>query len=106
MALKFELFFQDGAATGSEDRILVIGATNRPQEIDEAARRRFVKRLLIPLPEAVARRQIVCHLMAKQNSDLSEAEIQAITEQSDGEKSSSYLYRFCHCSGIWWTRAH
>ena len=34
---------QDGASTGSEDRLLVIGATNRPQEIDEAARRRFVK---------------------------------------------------------------
>jgi SpoVK/Ycf46/Vps4 family AAA+-type ATPase len=42
---------QDGAATGEDDRILVIGATNRPQELDEAARRRLVKRLYIPLPE-------------------------------------------------------
>jgi len=42
---------QDGAATGEDERILVIGATNRPQELDEAARRRLVKKLYIPLPE-------------------------------------------------------
>lgn len=50
--IKTEFLVQlDGAATEDEDRILVIGATNRPQELDEAARRRFVKRLYIPLPE-------------------------------------------------------
>lgn len=37
--------------TGDEDRFLLIGATNRPQELDEAARRRLVKRLYIPLPD-------------------------------------------------------
>ncbi|KAF5273488.1 hypothetical protein FQA39_LY07505 [Lamprigera yunnana] len=41
----------DGATTDNDERVLVIGATNRPQELDEAARRRFVKRLYIPLPE-------------------------------------------------------
>ncbi|CAG0885214.1 unnamed protein product [Cyprideis torosa] len=50
--LKTEFLVQlDGAGTSSEDRVLVVGATNRPQELDEAARRRFVKRLFIPLPE-------------------------------------------------------
>lgn len=49
--MKTEFLVQlDGATTDSEERILVIGATNRPQELDEAARRRFVKRLYIPLP--------------------------------------------------------
>lgn len=33
------LQYQDGATTHEDDRILVIGATNRPQELDEAARR-------------------------------------------------------------------
>lgn len=37
---------------GEEDRLLIVGATNRPQELDEAARRRLVKRLYIPLPDA------------------------------------------------------
>ena len=49
----------DGATTSSDDRILVVGATNRPQEIDEAARRRLVKRLYIPLPEYGAREQVL-----------------------------------------------
>jgi SpoVK/Ycf46/Vps4 family AAA+-type ATPase len=31
-------------------RVVIVGATNRPEELDEAARRRFVKRIYIPLP--------------------------------------------------------
>ena len=39
--IKTEFLVQlDGATTEGEERILVVGATNRPQELDEAARRR------------------------------------------------------------------
>ena len=48
--IKTEFLVQlDGiTASGDAGHILVIGATNRPQDLDEAARRRFVKRLHIP----------------------------------------------------------
>ncbi|BFZ23961.1 hypothetical protein BsWGS_26999 [Bradybaena similaris] len=83
--IKTEFLVQlDGAATNSDDRILVIGATNRPQEIDEAARRRFVKRLLIPLPEAIARSQIIRNLMSQQTARLTEEDIQAIVDKTEG----------------------
>ncbi|XP_040602586.1 fidgetin-like protein 1 isoform X2 [Mesocricetus auratus] len=83
--IKTEFLVQlDGATTSSEDRILVVGATNRPQEIDEAARRRLVKRLYIPLPEASARKQIVVNLMSKEPSCLSDEEIELVVQQSDG----------------------
>ncbi|KAL0344133.1 UNVERIFIED_CONTAM: ATPase family AAA domain-containing protein FIGL1 [Sesamum angustifolium] len=43
------LIEMEGFDSGNE-QILLIGATNRPQELDEAARRRLTKRLYIPLP--------------------------------------------------------
>ncbi|XP_063160249.1 fidgetin-like protein 1 [Candoia aspera] len=83
--IKTEFLVQlDGAATSSEDRILVVGATNRPQEIDEAARRRLVKRLYIPLPEASARKQIVSRLMSEEHCSLTEEEIDLIVKKSYG----------------------
>ncbi len=39
------------------------GATNRPEEIDEAARRRFVKRIYIPLPDVAGRQQLLQRLL-------------------------------------------
>lgn len=83
--IKTEFLVQlDGAATSSEDRILVVGATNRPQEIDEAARRRLVKRLYIPLPEASARKQIVTRLMSREQCCLREEEIELVVQRSAG----------------------
>lgn len=58
---------------------------SRPQEIDEAARRRFVKRLYIPLPEGEARKQIVLNLLSQQTYQLTEAELQTIQLKSEGK---------------------
>ncbi|XP_054582535.1 fidgetin-like protein 1 [Eptesicus fuscus] len=83
--IKTEFLVQlDGATTSSEDRILVVGATNRPQEIDEAARRRLVKRLYIPLPEASARKQIVTRLMSREQCCLREEEVELVVQRSEG----------------------
>lgn len=83
--MKTEFLVQfDGVATGADDRLLVVGATNRPQELDEAARRRFTKRLYVPLPDPLARRQIINTLMSKGKSSLSEECIDHIVDRSDG----------------------
>ena len=68
----------------TQDRILVVGATNRPQELDEAARRRFVKRLYIPLPEPEARRALVTLLLKKNSHELTESDIDAVVEKTAG----------------------
>uniref|UniRef100_T1H577 AAA+ ATPase domain-containing protein n=1 Tax=Megaselia scalaris TaxID=36166 RepID=T1H577_MEGSC len=62
--IKTEFLVQlDGAATSEEDRVLIVGATNRPQELDEAARRRLTQRLYVPLPELEARIHILKNLL-------------------------------------------
>ncbi|XP_046850421.1 fidgetin-like protein 1 [Xenia sp. Carnegie-2017] len=87
--IKTEFLVQlDGATTYSEDRLLVVGATNRPQEIDEAARRRLVKRLYIPLPEGEARKQIICNLLEDQHYSLSDEDFQQIVTRSEGYSGS------------------
>ena len=57
---------------------------NRPQEIDEAARRRLVKRLYIPLPDPEARKQIICNLMKGQPFSVTDEEMEKIKEQTKG----------------------
>jgi katanin p60 ATPase-containing subunit A1 len=37
---------------------MVLAATNRPQDIDDAIRRRLEKRVYIPLPTEVGRKQL------------------------------------------------
>ncbi|KAI3409733.1 AAA domain-containing protein [Psidium guajava] len=58
------LIEMEGFDSGSE-QVLLIGATNRPQELDEAARRRLTKRLYIPLPSSEARAWIIRNLLEK-----------------------------------------
>jgi SpoVK/Ycf46/Vps4 family AAA+-type ATPase len=58
--------------------------SDRPQEIDEAARRRMVKRLYIPLPEGEARKQIICNLLKDQHYSLSEEDFEKLKEKSEG----------------------
>lgn len=83
--IKTEFLIQlDGATTDSNERILVIGATNRPQELDEAARRRFVKRLYIPLPEFEGRLQLVRNLIFNEKNELNQEDLEEIAKLSEG----------------------
>jgi vacuolar protein-sorting-associated protein 4 len=46
-----EFLIQMGGVGKSSDGVLVLAATNMPWDIDMAMRRRFEKRIYIPLPE-------------------------------------------------------
>lgn len=65
-----------------------MGATNRPQELDEAARRRFVKRIYIPLPEAETRLGLLKKLLQGQDYKLSAAEFQNLVQYTEGYSGS------------------
>ena len=85
--IKTEFLVQlDGCGSGSAtEQLLVVGATNRPQEIDEAARRRFTKRLYIPLPDAPGRKQLIHNLLSKQDDhSLSDADVDQLVDATAG----------------------
>ncbi|KAK9838272.1 hypothetical protein WJX81_001606 [Elliptochloris bilobata] len=77
----------DGVAASSE-RVVVIGATNRPQELDEAVRRRLVKRVYIPMPDAAGRRELLWHVLAGQPARLSRADVEALVGRTGGYSGS------------------
>ena len=55
----FDGLQSSGSCSGIKERVLVIGATNRPQELDDAALRRFTKRIYIPMPDQMARQLLL-----------------------------------------------
>jgi len=50
----------DGLGSNHEEKpVMVLAASNHPQDIDEAFRRRFEKRIYIPLPNLEAREALL-----------------------------------------------
>mgnify|MGYP000391829217 CR=1 FL=1 len=83
--MKTEFLVQlDGATGATEEKVLVMGATNRPQELDDAVRRRLVKRVYIPLPCHEARVTLVTRLMQSLDDNLSADDIAAIATLTSG----------------------
>lgn len=82
----------------NNDNILIIGATNRPWDIDDAARRpgRFDRMIFIPPPDPIARREIMkiylsklpggndikLESLAQKTRNYSGADLKAITERA------------------------
>ena len=90
--VKNEILVQmDGAAAAdANERLLVIGATNRPQELDDAARRRLAKRLLIPLPDDAARLKMLTDGVkgTQGGHALADGDFAAVVAQTDGYSGS------------------
>ena len=70
---------------GDATRVLVLAATNLPWAIDDAARRRFVRRQYIPLPEPHVREEQLRTLLNHQKHSLSEKDIKVLLEVTDGK---------------------
>lgn len=70
---------------GDATRVLVLAATNLPWAIDEAARRRFVRRQYIPLPEGHVRKKQLGTLLGHQKQAISGQELDKLVALTEGE---------------------
>lgn len=81
------LTLMDGmGASTSNERVIVIAATNRPNAIDPALRRpgRFDREIEIGIPDATGRAHILNIMLAKMPHSLTEAEITSVAARTHG----------------------
>ena len=69
---------------GKSSQVFVLGATNLPWEIDEAACRRFTRRLYIPLPESHVREQQLRSLLSCDNHKMANADFNVLGCETEG----------------------
>lgn len=86
--IKTEFLVQMQGVGNSHDGILVLGATNVPWELDPAMRRRFEKRIYIPLPEAPARGTMLKIHLGDTPTSITPADFDELAEKTEGSSGS------------------
>ena len=83
--VKTEFLVQmDGVGNDSKNKLLVLGATNLPWELDPAIRRRFQRRIYIPLPELETRYLLFKKLCSKTPNTLTDDQFKDLAERAEG----------------------
>ncbi|CAM6001878.1 unnamed protein product [Sphagnum balticum] len=82
--VKTEFLVQMDGVGHDGGRLLVLGATNLPWDLDPAIRRRFERRIYIPLPELETRFSLFRKLCEKTPNTLSQEEFKDLAERTEG----------------------
>ena len=85
------LMESEGVKSKADDGyVLIVGATNFPESIDQAARRRLSSRLYIPLPDRVGREELFRGLLkkAKRGHEVSDEHIRILVDKTEGYSGS------------------
>ena len=82
--IKTEFLVQMQGVGVDNDGILVLGATNIPWGLDAAIRRRFEKRIYIPLPEQAARQRMFEIHIGDTPIELTHSDMQTMAKRTDG----------------------
>ncbi|MFH4976102.1 hypothetical protein AB6A40_002811 [Gnathostoma spinigerum] len=83
--IKTEFLVQMQGVGNDTDGVLVLGATNIPWVLDSAIRRRFEKRIYIPLPDVSARKEMFkLHVGSKTVHTLTDADYLLLAQKTEG----------------------
>jgi len=82
--IKTEFLIQMDGVGVNNDGVLIIGATNFPWVLDPAIRRRFEKRVYIPLPDARARGKLIRSKLEGALHNLTKDDISLIAKSTEG----------------------
>ncbi|XP_062203389.1 uncharacterized protein LOC133905581 [Phragmites australis] len=89
----------DGLRTKEQERVLVLGATNRPFDLDEAVIRRFPRRLMVSLPDASNREKILKVILSEEVL-ASDVDLELLANMTDGY-SGSDLKNLCVTAALY-----
>ncbi|OHT05299.1 ATPase, AAA family protein [Tritrichomonas foetus] len=117
--IKTEFLIQIDGVGKSMDGILLLAATNIPWGLDPAVRRRFEKKIYIPLPDYEARKYLIRSRIQKTPNSLTDQDFDLIARNTEGfsgadikilTREASYLSLrnlqkaefFCEYNGMMW----
>jgi vacuolar protein-sorting-associated protein 4 len=86
--LKTEFMVQMDGVGNDNDGILLLAATNLPWSLDPAIRRRFQRKLYIPLPDEEARAEMFKIHVGESMAELTEEDYAKLGKQTDGLSGS------------------
>ncbi|ORE07993.1 skd1 protein [Rhizopus microsporus var. microsporus] len=86
--IKTEILVQMNGVGNDMDGVLVLAATNIPWQLDSAIRRRFEKRIYIPLPDASARAAIFALNVGSTPCTLTQADYKKLADMTEGYTGS------------------
>lgn len=88
----------NGVGDAGSDRVIVIGSTNRPFDLDEAVLRRFPRRIMVDLPDLATREDIIVKTLADNRLD-SSFNATAIAQKLEGYTGSD-LKELCREAAV------
>eukprot|EP00703_Trepomonas_sp_PC1_P001032 JAP95574.1 Topoisomerase II [Trepomonas sp. PC1] len=81
--LKTEFLQLIDGVTTKEVSFILVAATNRPQDLDDAARRRFETKVYVGLPSDKERESIISQLLQKDNHELTKSDVKKILKATE-----------------------
>ncbi|KAK9726983.1 hypothetical protein RND81_05G250200 [Saponaria officinalis] len=86
--IKTELLVQMQGVGHNDEKVLVLAATNTPYALDQAIRRRFDKRIYIPLPDQKARQHMFKVHLGDTPHNLNESDFEFLARKTEGFSGS------------------